>query len=71
MSSAARQQRHRARERRGKVVLHIEADEVELIEALLIGGFLDPAHIDDRGRVERAVERLLLVLTSIHDGARF
>ena len=56
----------------GRIMLHnIGADEVALTEALLAGGFLDPAHVDDRERIERAVERLLEALTSAHDGARF
>ena len=44
-------------------MLLVEADEVALTEALLAGGFLDPADIDDRDQVERAVERLLDAVT--------
>lgn len=60
---AARQRRRRERMRDGKIVLTVEADEVALTEALVVGGFLDPAHVDDRARIAAAVERLLGVVT--------
>jgi hypothetical protein len=69
VTAAARQRARRARQRDGKILLHVEADEVALTEALISGGFLDPAHVDDRDRIAAAVERLLAVVT--RDDPRF
>ena len=67
-SAAARQRAHRARQREGKIMLMIEANEVDLTEALLAGGFLDPAHAEDRARIEAATERMLAVLVTHNAG---
>lgn len=51
--ASARQRRSRARRRAGRVLLRIEADEFELIEALLASGRLDEASCLDRRCLER------------------
>src|SRR5262245_61435152 len=53
--AAAKQRRRRARQREGKIVLSITVCEVEVVEALISSRLLDPAHVDDRAQVERAV----------------
>ena len=57
--AAGRMRRHRARERNGRVVLRIEAVELDLVHALIASGALAHGDADDRHKVERAVERLL------------
>jgi hypothetical protein len=61
---AANQRRRRARMREGRICLTVTVDEVPLVEALLVGGFLDAQRADDRGEIRSAVERLLQVLTA-------
>ena len=68
MSAAALRQRlHRARERNGKIVLRIEADEVGLTEALITAKLLDPLVDHDRAAVEAAAARMLeLIIADRH-----
>lgn len=61
-SSASRLRLFRARQRDGKIVLPIEVDEVPFTEMLVTGGWLDPAHVDDRDAMARAAARLLRAL---------
>jgi hypothetical protein len=58
-SAAQRQRRRRDRERRGLIVLTIEADEVALTEQLVIAGFLAPADVDNRDAIKAALERVV------------
>lgn len=46
MSAAARQRRHRARERAGRLWLGIETDE-EIVSVLVASGRIDPDQADD------------------------
>jgi hypothetical protein len=57
--AAERQRRSRARRRRGRVILKVEADEFELVEALMQAGRLDERDGLNRARVEQAVARLI------------
>ena len=59
-SAAARQQRHRARERSGRVLVTVELDAAETIEMLIEAGLLDPRR-DHFGSdvLAEAVERFL------------
>jgi hypothetical protein len=58
-ASALRQRRCRARRRRGVAVLHVEANEFELVDALLAAGRLTEAEALRRPLVEKAAARLL------------
>jgi hypothetical protein len=60
MSTAAlRQQRHRRREREGKIPLCIEVDEVRLTELLVQAKLLSPLVDHGRSEIEAATEKLL------------
>jgi hypothetical protein len=54
-----RQRRSRARRRQGTVVLHVEAHEFRLVDALLAAGRLSDGEGLDRRSVEVAVARVL------------
>jgi hypothetical protein len=58
-TSALRQRKCRARRRQGTVVLHVEAHEFRLIDALLASGRLSEDESQRRGLVEKAAARLL------------
>lgn len=47
-NAAARKRRHRARERRGVVVLPVEVDEAAFVDALVADGLLGPDEVPDR-----------------------
>jgi hypothetical protein len=57
--AALRQHKCRARRRRGVAVLHVEADEFRLIDALLSAGRLSEAESRRRPLVEAAVAQVL------------
>jgi hypothetical protein len=61
MSSAAalRQQRHRRREREGKIPLMVEVDEAKIVEVLVAAKLIDPMADHAKAEIEAAVERLL------------
>jgi hypothetical protein len=61
-SSAVRVARHRARRARGKVLLHIEIDELAVTEVLARAQLLDSLQDHGRDDLGRAVERLLELL---------
>ena len=58
---AIRQRRHRARQRDGKIVIMVEADEVALTEQLVVAGFLPAADMDNRAAVKAALERVIAI----------
>jgi hypothetical protein len=59
-TAAARQRRRRReRERAGKILITVEAPEVELIEALKLAGFLDPNRADDPVAIQAALQRVV------------
>lgn len=68
MSAAARQARHRQRERAGRIVLRVEADEIQLVEALVASELLPEADRDDRAAVEEATARLIELLIAVENG---
>jgi hypothetical protein len=55
MTCAERVRRHRQRQRDGRVVLCVEAEEVALIEKLIVARLLDPTLADDPQQVIAAV----------------
>jgi hypothetical protein len=63
MTCAERVRRHRQRQRDGRVVLCIEAEEVALIDKLIVARLLDPTMADDPQQVVAAVTRLLEIFS--------
>jgi hypothetical protein len=63
MTCAERVRRHRQRQRDGRVVLCIEAEEVALIDKLIVALLLDPTMADDPQQVVAAVTRLLEIFS--------
>jgi hypothetical protein len=63
MTCADRVRRHRQRQRDGRVVLCIEAEEVALIDKLIVARLLDPTMADDPQQVVAAVTRLLEIFS--------
>jgi hypothetical protein len=59
MSTALRQQRHRARERSGRVVLPVEVSLHDLSDALVMAGFVQPWDSDDRDRIQDGLQRMI------------
>ena len=55
--ACSRQQRHRQRQRDGKVVLKIVVDEIALVDELQRRGLLQPHEADDRRRILEIVEQ--------------
>jgi hypothetical protein len=64
---ADRQRVYRARQNAGKIVLHIEVDEVETVAALVDGGFLDANAADDKRAIADAIERVIAMLIGSRD----
>jgi hypothetical protein len=58
-TSALRQRKCRARRRQGTVVLHVEAHEFRLVDALITAGRLTEDESQRRGLVEKAAAALL------------
>jgi len=58
-SAAARQARHRARQRDGRVVLLVEADEDALTVKLIEAGFLRIEDAEDRQALQAALQRVV------------
>lgn len=58
-SAAARNRKYRARQRRGGVVLQVEADEHQLAEALILSSRLTEAAALDRTELERQAADVL------------
>ena len=63
MTCAERVRRHRQRQRDGRVVLCIEAEEVALIDKLIVARLLDPTMAGDPQQVVAAVTRLLEIFS--------
>jgi hypothetical protein len=63
MTCAERVRRHRQRQRDGRVVLCVEAEEVALIDKLIVARLLDPTMADDPQQVVVAVTRLLEIFS--------
>jgi hypothetical protein len=63
MTCAERVRRHRQRQRDGRVVLCVEAEEVALIDKLIVARLLDPTMADDPQQVVAAVTRLLEIFS--------
>jgi hypothetical protein len=63
MTVAERVRKCRARQRAGRVVLCVEADEMPLIEALIVAKLLEPTQADDPAAVVRGVTRLIEVFS--------
>lgn len=64
MSGAARQSSYRTRQRAGLVVIPVEVDEVALVEALTLHGFLT---VDDPSQAEisDALARVVAIWTEV------
>lgn len=62
MTSRDRTRRWRSRQRSSRRVYPIEADEVDLQEVLLAGGFLDPLVADQFDQQLAALQRLIEAL---------
>jgi hypothetical protein len=62
-AAAQRQARRRARQREGRILLAIEADEAALVEALIAAGVLEPCLSDDKRAIATATARLLQLIT--------
>jgi hypothetical protein len=58
-NAAARQRRCRTRRRQGTVVLHVEAHEFRLVDALITAGRLTEDESQRRPLVEKAAAALL------------
>ncbi|MGE4254818.1 MAG: hypothetical protein AB7E84_06345 [Xanthobacteraceae bacterium] len=58
-ANAIRLKRRRARCKAGRVVLPVEADEIDLIEMLIDAGLLAPQDAEDRQTVAHAAARFL------------
>jgi hypothetical protein len=58
-----RVRRHRQRQRQGKIVLLVEADEAALAFALTEARLLDPTMADDRDHLAAGLERLIDIVT--------
>jgi hypothetical protein len=62
VTTAARLRRFRERRAEGRAVLSVEVNLLDLTEMLVTSGLLRTWDDNDRGKVERAVERLLGIL---------
>lgn len=62
--TALRSKRFRDRQREGKIVLTIEADEVMLTELLVAANLLPPAVDYTRAQIEEATQALLVTLAA-------
>ncbi len=63
-SSTARVRRWRARRRAGRVVVHLEIDEVAVGELLAHHGVLPPCGCDDSATLGHALEQFIERLTA-------
>jgi hypothetical protein len=69
MTGASRLKKFRARQREGKIVLHIEVDSFEHTQMLIAAGLLDGEWSEnDRRAIEEATEKLLRTF-SVEDDA--
>lgn len=66
-SRADRQRTYRRRAAAGKIVLHIEVDEVEIVEILVSHGFLDASAADDKRAVAASIQRMIAMLIASRD----
>ena len=64
---ADRQREYRKRVTAGKIILHVEVDEVETVEMLLSVGFLDAIAADDKRAIAAAIQRLIATLIASRD----
>lgn len=65
--SGARTRRWRERQKAGRIVLAVEADEIALIDKLVATSFLRPEFSDDPVAIKRALEKLIdrIVVTDV------
>jgi hypothetical protein len=70
VSSTNRVREHRARERAGKVLLHLEVDEVDVTELLVRHGLLPPRRDCDRTELAAALSTLIRRLTDADKAQR-
>ena len=62
-----KQRAYRARQRDGRIVLHVVVEEVPLIESLIGAGFLSPAQQDDRKALEEGLARVVELWVTRND----
>ena len=61
---ADRQRHYRQRQSAGKIILHIEVDDVEVPAALLLPGFLSADACDDRQAIAAAIQQVIEALVA-------
>jgi hypothetical protein len=65
--AADRQRHYRQRQNAGKIILHVEVDEIETTQALIDGGFLHADAADDKRAIAAAIERVIAMLIGSRD----
>jgi hypothetical protein len=63
--AAKRQARRRDRQRRGKLILQFEVDELATVSTLVAAGLLDPNLADNKHAIEQAAAKLFATLGHI------
>jgi hypothetical protein len=63
---ARRQRRHRARARKGRIVLRVEVDHAELVTAIVRHGALTEAQTLSLSRVEKAAEQMIREVVALY-----